>query len=109
MSTQKTRTFHPRCFPTLEDVGLDAESARTIFAYFQQALALAEKPEIRARVEKAAIPAYKAMLVAGGEMVPEKRRTRIDEYIALCERHNMSHAAETQVAEAYFEELRITT
>ncbi len=102
----EARGLHPRCFPTPEDVGLDAESAQTIFDHFQQALALAEKPEIRARVEKAAIPAYKAVIVTGSEMPPEKRRTRIDEYIALCKRYNMSHAAETQAAEAYFEELR---
>ena len=102
----EARGLHPRCFATPEDVGLDAESASAIFDCFQQALALAEKSEIRARVEKAAIPAYKAMLVAGGEMASEKRRTLIDEYIALCERYNMSHAAETQAAEAYFEELR---
>ena len=100
------RGLHPRCFPTPEDVGLDAESSQTIFDYFQQALALAEKQEIRARVEKAAIPAYKAMIVAGGEMPTQKRQTLIDEYITLCERYNMSHAAETQTAEAYFEELR---
>ena len=87
-------------------MGLDAESSQTVFDYFEQALALAEKPEIRARVEKAAIPAYKAMLVAGGDMESQKRQTLIDEYITLCERYNMSHAAETQAAEAYFEELR---
>lgn len=102
----EARGLHPRCFPTPAEVGLDAESSQTIFDYFQQALALAEKSEIRARVEKAAIPAYKAMLVAGGEMASDKRCTLIDEYIALCERYNMSHAAETQAAEAYFEELR---
>ena len=102
----EAKGLHPRCFPTPEDVGLDAESSQTIFDYFQQALALAERSEIRVRVEKAAIPAYKAMLVAGGEMASDKRRTRIEEYIALCERYNMSHAAETQAAEAYFEELR---
>ena len=102
----EARGLHPRCFPTPEDVGLDAESAQTIFDYFQQALAVAEDPEIRERVEKASIPAYKAMLVAGGDMKAEKRQTLIDEYIALCERYNMSHAAETQTAEAYFEELR---
>ncbi len=101
-----TKGLHPRCFPMPEDIGLDAESSQTIFDYFQQALALADKPEIRARVEKASIPAYKAMLVAGDEMQPEKRRTLIDEYIARCEHYNMSHAAETQAAEAYFEELR---
>ena len=102
----ETRGLHPRCFPTPEDVGLDSESSQTIFDYFHQALALAEEPEIRARVEKASIPAYKAMIVAGGEMSSQKRQTLIDEYIALCERYNMSHAAETQTAEAYFEELR---
>ncbi len=102
----EAKGLHPRCFPTPEDVGLDPESAQTIFDYFQQALALAEEPEIRARVEKATISAYKAMLVAGGEMPSEKRRTLINEYIARCERYNMSHAAETQTAEAYFEELR---
>ena len=102
----EARGLHPRCFPTPEDVGLDAESSQTIFDYFQQALALAEQSEIRERVEKAAIPAYKAMLVAGGDIESEKRSTLIDEYIALCERYKMSHAAETQAAEVYFEELR---
>lgn len=102
----EAKGLHPRCFPTPEDVGLDAESSQTIFDYFQQALVLAVEPEIRARVEKASIPAYKAMLVAGGDMESQKRQTLIDEYIALCKRYNMSHAAETQAAEAYFEELR---
>ena len=102
----EAKGLHPRCFPTPEDVGLDPESTQTIFDYFQQALARAEKMEIRARVEKASIPAYKAMLVAGGEMSSQKRQTLIAEYITLCERYNMSHAAETQTAEAYFEELR---
>ena len=102
----EAKGLHPRCFPTPEDVGLDAESAQTIFDYFQRALALADKPEIRARVEKASIAAYKAMLVAGGDTEPQKRRVLIDEYIALCERYNMSHAAEQQAAEAYFKELR---
>ena len=102
----EARGLHPRCFPTPEDVGLDAESTQTIFDYFQQASALvSEKPNIRARVEKAAIPAYKAMIVAGGEM-SSQQQTLIEEYIALCERYNMSHAAETQTAEVYFEELR---
>ncbi len=102
----EAKRLHPRCFPTPEDVGLDAETSQTIFDYFQQALALAENPEIQGRVEKASIPAYKAMLVAGGDMLSEKRQTLIDEYIALCQRYNMSHAAETQTAETYFEELR---
>ncbi len=99
------RNLHPRCFPTSEDVGLDAESSQRVFDYFQQALALAENSEIQERVEKASIPAYKAMLVAGGEIAPKRRRTLIAEYIALCKRYGMTHAAEHQAAEAYFEEL----
>ena len=103
----EARGLHPRCFPTPEDVGLDAESTQVIFDYFQQALALvSEKPKIRTRVEKASISAYKAMIVAGGEMPSQKRQALIEEYIALCKRYNMSHAAETQTSEAYFEELR---
>ena len=57
-------------------------------------------------LKKPPSPAYKAMLVAGGEMPAQKRQTLIEEYITLCERYNMSHAAETQTAEVYFEELR---
>ena len=101
----EARNLHPRCFPTPEDVGLDAESAQRVFDYFQQALALAENSEVQARVEKASIPAYKAVLVAGGEIEPKRKRILIAEYIALCKRHGMTHAAEHQVAEAYFEEL----
>lgn len=99
------RNLHPRCFPSSEDVGLDAESAQRVFDYFQEALALAANSEIQARVEKASIPAYKAMLVAGGEIEPQQRRVLIAEYIALCKRYGLTHTAETQPAENYFEEL----
>lgn len=101
----ETRNLHPRCFPSPEDVGLDAESSQRVFDYFQEALALADNSEVKARVEKASIPAYKAMLAAGGDFPHKRRRTLIAEYIALCKRYGMTHAAETQAAEAYFEEL----
>lgn len=99
------RNLHPRCFPSPEDVGLDAESAQRVFDYFQEALALAANSEIQARVEKASIPAYKAMLVAGGEIAPQRQRALIAEYITLCKRYGLTHTAETQSAEDYFEEL----
>ena len=99
------RNLHPRCFPSPEDVGLDAESSQRVFDYFQEALALADNSEVKARVEKASIPAYKAMLVAGGEIAPNRRRNLIAEYIALCKRYGLTHTAEHQAAEAYFEEL----
>lgn len=101
----EARNLHPRCFPSPEDVGLDAESSQMVFDYFQQALGLTANSVVKARVEKASIPAYKAMLVAGGEFEPKKRRSLIAEYIALCKRYGLTHTAETQVAETYFEEL----
>lgn len=101
----EARNLHPRCFPSPEDVGLDAESCQRVFDYFQEALALADNSEVKARVEKASIPAYKAMLVEGGDLPHKRRRTLIAEYIALCKRYGMTHAAETQTAEGYFEEL----
>ena len=101
----EARNLHPRCFPSPEEVGLDAESSQRVFDYFQEALALADNSDVKARVEKASIPAYKAMLVAGGDIEQKRRRTLIAEYIALCKRYGMTHAAETQAAEAYFEEL----
>lgn len=101
----EAKNLHPRCFPSPEDVGLDAESVQRVFDYFQEALALAANSEIQARVEKASIPAYKAMLVAGGEIASQRRRALIAEYIALCKRYGLTHTAETQPAEAYFEEL----
>ena len=101
----EARNLHPRCFPSPEEVGLDAESSQRVFDYFQEALALADNSEVRARVEKASIPAYKTMLVAGGDLQQKHRRTLIAEYIALCKRYGMTHAAERQTAEAYFEEL----
>ncbi len=97
----RTRNLHPRCFPTPEEVGLDAETAQKGFDYFQEALSLAENADIQARVEKASIPAYKAMLVTG-----DTRTELIDEYITLCRRYNMTHAAERQDADTYFQELQ---
>ncbi len=101
----EAKNLHPRCFPSPEDVGLDRESAQRVFDYFQDALALTANSEIQARVEKASIPAYKAMLVAGDEIQPQRRRALIAEYIALCKRYGLTHTAEHQAAEAYFEEL----
>ncbi len=100
------RGLHPKCFAAPEDVGLGAETAQIVFDYFQEALSLAENAEIRERVEKAAIPAYKAMLVVGGDIDAQRRTTLVHDYIALCKRYNLTHTAERQVAEEYFEELR---
>ena len=101
----ETKGLHPGTFPSPEDVGLDVESSQRIFELFKEAFNLATNSEIRARVEKASIPAYKAMIVAG-DIDGIQRRNTIAEYIALCNRYGMTHAAEHQTAEDYFEELQ---
>jgi len=97
---------HPTCFPKPEEVGLRPEISRKIMDYFKQALELADDGEVYARVEKASICAYRAMIVAGGDMPDAERKALVDDYIALCKRHNMTHAAEHKEASKYFEEIK---
>ena len=97
---------HPGCFPSPEEVGLRPEISRKAFGYFEQALNLADDEAVRARVEKASICAYRAMIDAGGPMEDAERKTLIEDYIALCQRHDMTYATEQQQASAFFEELR---
>jgi len=98
--------LHPGCFPSPADVGLRPEISRKAFDYFEQALSLADDETVRARVEKASICAYRAMIDAGGPMEDAERKAIIDQYITLCQRHNMTHAAENKLASVFFEELR---
>jgi len=39
-------------------------------------------------------------------MEKAERKTLIDQYITLCQRHNMTRAAETKEATVFFEELK---
>ena len=102
----EARGVHPGCFPSPQEVGLDAEYARKVFDYFEQALVMADDDVVRARVEKASICAYKAMIVTGDEMEPVERSKLIDRYIDLCQRYQMTHASENKLASDYFEELK---
>lgn len=103
----EAKGVHPNCFPVPEDVGLDTEMSRKAFDYFEQALTMADDDTVRARVEKASICAYKAIIVAGGELMDETERAQlIGDYITLCQRHQMTHAAERKLASDYFEELK---
>jgi len=98
--------LHPGCFPSPEEVGLRPEISRKAFDYFEQALNLADDETVRARVEKASICAYRAMIDAGGPMENAERKALIEQYITLCQRHNMTRAAEQKEASVFFEELR---
>jgi hypothetical protein len=96
--------LNPACFPSPADVGLNPEMCKKIMAYFDNALKLADNDVVKARVEKASICAYRAMIEAGGD-VPE-REAIIDKYIDLCKRHNMTFSSEYMQATAFFEKLR---
>jgi len=98
--------LHPGCFPSPEEDGLSPEISRKVCDYFEQALELADDETVHARVEKASICAYRAMIDAGGPMEDAERKALIDQYITLCQRHNMTYASERQQASAFFEELR---
>jgi hypothetical protein len=98
--------LHPGCFPSPEDVGLRPEISRKAFDYFEQALQLTDDETIRARVEKASICAYRAMIDAGGPLEDAERKSLINRYIKLCQRYNMTHAAERKEASTFFEELK---
>jgi len=97
---------HPNCFPKPEEVGLRPEIARKGLEYFNEALRLADDETIRARVEKASICVYRAMIEAGGPMSDAERKSIIDRYISLCKSYNMTYAAEHKEASQFFEELK---
>jgi hypothetical protein len=96
---------HPNCFPTPEEVGLDAQVSRRVLGYFEQALELAVGDDVHARVGKASICAYKAMVATQAWRDEEERVALVARYIALCRRHEMTHTAEHQEAEEYFAQL----
>jgi hypothetical protein len=107
---------HPGCFPKPDEVGLTPEICRQSRACFQRALALADDDDVRARVEKASICAYRAQFEVGGKWETTDGRRRlilppelvdlVPEYIRLCKRYQMTMTAEYMKAEKYFEQIR---
>jgi hypothetical protein len=97
---------HPGCFPKPEEVGLRPEITRKAFDYFNRALKLVPDETVRAKVEKASICAYRAMIEAGGSMTDAEFKSLVDHYITLCQRHGMTYRAEHKTASQFFEELK---
>jgi hypothetical protein len=101
----QSRGVHPNCFPSPDEVGLDADLARRTMGLFQRAVALAASADVRARVEKASICAHKAMVATSAWKDEAERAHLVGRYIELCRRYGMSHTAEGQPAEEYFAQL----
>ena len=108
---------HPTCFPTATTLCIDSDSARKTFAYFQEALALAESDEVRARVEKASLCAYRAMLnVAGMNLtydgdvykpdLAESETDLVEQYAALSARYGVTMETEHNKAGLYLKQQR---
>jgi len=111
------RGLHPGCFPSAEQVGLNPQIAQRAFDCFAEALALARTDAVRARVEKASICAYKAMLVAGAgrwryadgvcrRELPENYEDAPARYVELAQKHNLTMASERMPAQEYFDQVR---
>ncbi len=107
---------HPGCFPTPAEVGLRPEISEKAVAYFEKALKAAKSDAVRARVEKASICAYKALLETCARIeytdgtyqvgFPKQYAGAPDRYIALCEQYGMSRAAETRPIADYIKQIK---
>jgi hypothetical protein len=111
----EARGVHPDCSPVATEVGLDADVAQRIHAYFQEALKLAPDATIRQRVEKATIPALRALL-ATTPLVYDHGLYRLDpealaadtveDFVVLTKKYGMNMFSEWLPVEQYIEELR---
>ncbi|MBI3119893.1 MAG: DUF4838 domain-containing protein, partial [Candidatus Hydrogenedentes bacterium] len=108
---------HPTCFPTESALALNSESAAQIMRHFEDALALAKSDEVRARVEKASLCAYRAALSAASmRLVYDNGLCRadastmppglLDTYAALCARYEVSMEGEQTTLTQYLDDMR---
>jgi len=107
---------HPACFPTEASLFLNSESVKRIDEYFTEALALAQSDEVRSRVEKASLCAYRAKLsVATMELKYENGICKpslddVDEnllarYAELCEKYKVSRENEYITNEVFLDNM----
>ena len=108
---------HPTCFPRDADVGIDPQSAREILNQFQKALAAAKSEEVRTRVEKASLCAYRAVLQAASMPMGYAEgvcRAELsgyepglfDRYVALCQRFGVTMDDEAVSNASFLDEYR---
>ncbi|MBI5094076.1 MAG: DUF4838 domain-containing protein [Candidatus Hydrogenedentes bacterium] len=106
---------HPTCWSTAEDTGLDAAAASRIKSLFDEALALAPDAVIRARVEKASLCAYKALLETAYSVNESNDRAvrtyapevaaLIPHYVELCRIYGLTRSAEFTPIEEYLADI----
>ncbi len=108
---------HPTCFPTESSLCINTETAPRIGEYFDKALALAQSDQVRSRVEKAALCAYRAKLsvasmepkYANGLCKPSLKdgdENVLERYAELCAKNKVSMENERIRNDTYLENLR---
>lgn len=105
---------HPGCFPKPVEVGLNPRVSQQIYSYFKEAIKLAPDQATRLRVEKATIPALKAILAIAPiiykegfykydpDIVGEKI---LNHYEHLVQKFSMERVAEEKLTSVYIDEL----
>jgi len=107
---------HPNCGAAPVELGLTPEAAFKAMDLFEKALAAAGSDAVRARVEKASIPAYRTLILVNGfpwkvengvckRDLPQEYSGLVPQYIALCEKYGMSMVSEQLPAKDYFDRL----
>lgn len=108
---------HPGCFPTESALCINPDTAPRILEFFREALSLAQSAEVRARVEKASLCAYRAALSAAGmRLVYDNGICRpdlsglepdlLDRYVALCAQYGVTMEDEGTPVSSYLDDLR---
>jgi len=108
---------HPTCFPTEASLCIDPVTARRIKGYFSEALTLARTEDVRARVEKASLCAYRALLSAAtmdltyeeGVCKPNLEggdADLLERYATLCATYGVSMENERTTAGTYIDTMR---
>ena len=114
--TAEAAGVHTEMHASALESGLDAAFAERGFALFQEAMARAENTAVRARVEKASLSVWKAMLVThaatryeGGKFkleVSGASANVVEDYIALAQKYGLGRSSENVLAADYYKEVR---
>jgi len=106
---------HKNCFGRLSDYGLDESIAEAGLKAFAEALALAGSEEVRRRVEKASVCAYRAAiepiwyLKGPSDLdahLAEKMRPLVRKFFELCDKHGVTRVSERATVDTARERLK---
>jgi len=107
--------LHPNCFGRAKDYAIDESVAQSGLDAFAEATELAENNAVRDRVEKASICAYRAAIEpiwyltddsSVDPVLAKRMKPLVKRFLALCQKHGVTHASERSLMEAESERLK---